>query len=555
MAGITALTNIGEGAAQVFDTTSLIQQQKAEQTAKEDKIIESQLDYDPNDVWSRDIDHISSKLDGYQKWMTDNYDRLNASGKDRMQAWTEKKQLENGIRNEIAASKQAGTIAKQMSTAIMTDPDFNTKANRERAAAFSSPQRPEAYENKEAYNGFAIQQQMLKEVNIPLEDIIKNVEENLLSSGEMRTYGMKSLTDKRTMSPENKILFDAKMKELYENGNEKTSAEKIQGKYASPEELGKAVLGKVDYSVKTTFVNAQTGEVKAADNKKFAAFGNESRGFGIGVTADEITGGQGTANMPGRLWGTNKTVIKPEDITTDETGAQYTLDKQGNKVPITREDLVNAAQASYYDPSVIGGISFGGNDKITVQAPGVVGGVNMIDGSYSSDLFETSANITISDIVIAEKAIAPVYAKYMGMDSEGNAKEYKREIKTNEMIPSGATLFTDKNYSTLIDGENEYQYKEQDLYAAVQGQAPRVKANLGSEYQMGQQIQGGSSFAKGLVPFDRVSGYISNVLPHYPGLAEKISELQNSKTGQSIMTESQRIAARRDAAKIAAKNK
>lgn len=104
---------IGQGEAQVFDTSGLVdfsielqEKRKAEKEKKEKALLDSIIDLDTSNVWSRDMGMYNDKWGAYRDYVKENHRALQNPAKN-MDVWAEKKRLEQELLNFVASSKQA----------------------------------------------------------------------------------------------------------------------------------------------------------------------------------------------------------------------------------------------------------------------------------------------------------------------------------------------------------------------------------------------------------------------------------------------------------------
>jgi len=551
MAGIRALTGIEEGAAQVFDLSPMIEEQKAEKAKNEEKLIASMLEYDPNDVWQRDLGKVSQEVDKYESWVMENYDRLNSNGKDRIVAWSEKKNLENGIRNTIAYSKKAGSEMQQLAALIKDDPDYDTAENRALIYQFSQTPSEELYSNREAFNTLGVQDQFSRAVNIPLDSMIENISNSFYSAKKMRATGNEYLDTKRGVIDESGL--NSYIDKIWNEGDvsqKNVTAAKIQGKFKTKENLKEALTSRVPKDVEMSFYNPRTGSTTGKANKESIIVPKGESKIEVGSFSDseiEVPTIRKATGIFGWGSGEDMDVTNEEDIQVEtyqkigEGGAseqgerEYVLNAKGEKVYVSRQTRTVPNTKTTYNLDT--------GTKIEVyplafKITGSIPGFNTIGGEYNASLFETSTGGTITSIVEANYAVKDVTVRYQS-NYKGKTVNSKKRIKAGEIIPENAQLFVDNEGRTAVKDEDRFQYVGTDLFANIESSniIMREGEDGGDYAESIIQSTGNQSKTKGMVKYSTIAGMIPNAFSKYPKFNEQITALKTKVSRESALNQ------------------
>lgn len=546
MAGIKALTETGSGLAQVFDITPLTETLRAEQEAKEQAVLESALDYDPNDIWTRDMGKFTNDISGYEQWTVDNYDRLTGRNgtKERMLAWAEKKQKENEIRNNIAASKQAGAGIKALSELILKNPaKYDTPENRKAVEDFMKEQSDEMYGNREAWNVGSVEAKIKSNAKLDFKKMIDHISNSFFSSTKIMSSGNKTVDSKRSLNdPEGYAKY---IDQVWNNGDPLTgnAAWEIQGKYGGDKDkFAQDMLSAVDLNVQPVIVDPNKGKASSTNTKNTFEYNeNMSKDLAVGSTGSASVKTMTTTKRKGALglWSKYESNVSPDEVYYKTVVEK---DAEGNDVevskPFTKQDgvevAVNQGEVLKDDAKIVynidagEGISFGEN-AFRIPIPANTPGYDMISGTYNPNLLETAASVTVDGIINAKYAVAPVYARFTSVAEDGSKTEAKKLIKPGEMIPAGATLYKGVDDQTPIEESDKMFYINEDLFASIQSSniAIREKEGEGGSYseKVAEQT-GNQAKTKGMVRLSDIEGFAATSINQYPGLKEQIEAMR-----------------------------
>tara|TARA_R110002110_G_scaffold26099_3_gene96398 strand:+ start:1944 stop:3575 length:1632 start_codon:yes stop_codon:yes gene_type:complete len=94
---------IGQGQAQVFDTSGLAKQVVLQQKEKDKAFLDSIIDLDTSKVWSQDLPGYNEMWNKYRNYVSDNYKALSNPSRN-VDKWSEKKRMEQEMLNYVATS-------------------------------------------------------------------------------------------------------------------------------------------------------------------------------------------------------------------------------------------------------------------------------------------------------------------------------------------------------------------------------------------------------------------------------------------------------------------
>jgi len=104
---------IGQGEAQVFDTSGVwkaklgaIKEAKLEKEKKEKELLDSLVDIDTSNVWSRDLGMYNEKWNDYNNFIKENFEKLKNPSKN-VEAYTQKKRMEQEMMQFVSSSANA----------------------------------------------------------------------------------------------------------------------------------------------------------------------------------------------------------------------------------------------------------------------------------------------------------------------------------------------------------------------------------------------------------------------------------------------------------------
>jgi len=104
---------IGQGEAQVFDTSGVwkaklgaIKEAKLEKEKKEKELLDSLVDIDTSNVWSRDLGMYNEKWNNYNNFIKENFEKLKNPSKN-VEAYTQKKRMEQEMMQFVSSSANA----------------------------------------------------------------------------------------------------------------------------------------------------------------------------------------------------------------------------------------------------------------------------------------------------------------------------------------------------------------------------------------------------------------------------------------------------------------
>jgi len=157
-------TPISAGAAQVFDTSgiiSLIEQQKAtkleqekyryaQRQKAEERLMKSKREFDPNGLHVRDIPRFQEKISEYEKFLSENHTEL-ASSTQNIELVHRKRAMENDIREFMAGSMDFNKKSNAQTNIVLTNPRFNTDANKKLLSDALDRPPNEAYDDYSAF--------------------------------------------------------------------------------------------------------------------------------------------------------------------------------------------------------------------------------------------------------------------------------------------------------------------------------------------------------------------------------------------------------------------
>ena len=113
---------IGQGEAQVFDTTRIIQYMHQQKEHQEKKLLDSIIDLDTSNVANRDMAMYNDKWSKYRDFVKDNHRKLQNPSKN-MDIWAEKKRIEQELLQFVKGSHEAAKQAKEISKFAYTNSD------------------------------------------------------------------------------------------------------------------------------------------------------------------------------------------------------------------------------------------------------------------------------------------------------------------------------------------------------------------------------------------------------------------------------------------------
>ena len=105
---VKALTDTSKGGAQVFDLSGFAAQKQEDdikKNSKEEKLMASTLEYNPNGMWQNDVSEYQIGMDEYLEFVKTNAEALATPGEN-LDLWKQKQQYENKLKNYVANSVQ-----------------------------------------------------------------------------------------------------------------------------------------------------------------------------------------------------------------------------------------------------------------------------------------------------------------------------------------------------------------------------------------------------------------------------------------------------------------
>jgi len=94
---------IGQGQAQVFDTSGLAKQVVLQQKEKDKAFLDSIIDLDTSKVWNQDLPEYNKMWDKYRNYVSENYKALSNPSRN-VDIWSEKKRMEQEMLNFVSTS-------------------------------------------------------------------------------------------------------------------------------------------------------------------------------------------------------------------------------------------------------------------------------------------------------------------------------------------------------------------------------------------------------------------------------------------------------------------
>ena len=99
---------IGQGQAQVFDTSGIAKQVIAQNKEKDKVFLDSIIDLDVSKVWNQDLPEYNEMWGKYRTFVSDNYKALSNPSRN-VDKWSEKKRMEQELLNFVATSNSQKT--------------------------------------------------------------------------------------------------------------------------------------------------------------------------------------------------------------------------------------------------------------------------------------------------------------------------------------------------------------------------------------------------------------------------------------------------------------
>jgi len=94
---------IGQGQAQVFDTSGLAKQVVLQQKEKDKAFLDSIIDLDTSKVWNQDLPEYNKMWEKYRNYVSENYKALSNPSRN-VDIWSEKKRMEQEMLNFVSTS-------------------------------------------------------------------------------------------------------------------------------------------------------------------------------------------------------------------------------------------------------------------------------------------------------------------------------------------------------------------------------------------------------------------------------------------------------------------
>ena len=108
---------IGQGQAQVFDTSGLAKQSVLQKKEKDKAFLDSIIDLDTSNVWNKDLPAYNEMWDKYRNYVSENHKALSNPTRN-INIWSEKKRMEQEMLNFVATSKSQHQQYVEYSKAI-----------------------------------------------------------------------------------------------------------------------------------------------------------------------------------------------------------------------------------------------------------------------------------------------------------------------------------------------------------------------------------------------------------------------------------------------------
>tara|TARA_R100001594_G_scaffold8109_5_gene21300 strand:- start:10349 stop:11923 length:1575 start_codon:yes stop_codon:yes gene_type:complete len=121
---------IGQGQAQVFDTSGLAKQVAAQKQQKDKAFLDSILDLDTSKVWSNDLPEYNKMWSNYRNFVSKNYKKLSNPARN-VDVWSEKKRMEQEMLNFVATSNSQHKQYVEYSKAVRDTDKWVQTVNKE----------------------------------------------------------------------------------------------------------------------------------------------------------------------------------------------------------------------------------------------------------------------------------------------------------------------------------------------------------------------------------------------------------------------------------------
>ena len=116
---------IGQGQAQVFDTSGLAKQVVLQQKEKDKAFLDSIIDLDTSKVWNQDLPEYNKMWDKYRNYVSENYKALSNPSRN-VDIWSEKKRMEQEMLNFVSTSHSQAKGHAEFTKSLR---DVNTDGN------------------------------------------------------------------------------------------------------------------------------------------------------------------------------------------------------------------------------------------------------------------------------------------------------------------------------------------------------------------------------------------------------------------------------------------
>ena len=140
---------IGQGQAQVFDTSGIAKQVIAQNKEKDKVFLDSIIDLDVSKVWNQDLPEYNEMWGKYRTFVSDNYKALSNPSRN-VDKWSEKKRMEQAAAAKEAALKAKIARAKIRELRLKEIREREKREAEKRAARFKSILKLKAASEKAA---------------------------------------------------------------------------------------------------------------------------------------------------------------------------------------------------------------------------------------------------------------------------------------------------------------------------------------------------------------------------------------------------------------------
>src|SRR6056297_1127020 len=437
------LTNIESGWAQAFDSSGMADAFRQNRRRKE-KALEANIEqFDPSTIWWRDQEKFIEQVNGYNKFISDNYDAL-LNKSQNLDTWRKMKSLENQIKSFAAGSKQMEQEVRRRQNLMLDNPEeYGTEENRDFISGVITGEAYEgglqnAYDNGEAFNTMRLKE-FNKNIRFDPRFMTKTIEEKIATPGQPESTVMGDYERIRTPLEYDDEELNKLIAGWWENGDIYNSSHAIKDRFGTIGEYKRYLMDRIQ-------------KEKYEDRRYYGEDEGGDR---------EFTPSQITISDPKEMYfGATEYGIRYKEKTKESRFL-------GMGIKTVETEKADDAVMNLYVPQ---GVEIQGT-MANIDITGTISGYDMSTGKVSRDLLGDTENLQITGAGRAYTAQKDLYFKNItfknkeGEDFTVNGKVVEKgSILSEEMINA---IMTNDGESVLTldeDGNRVESVNQGNIY-------------------------------------------------------------------------------------------